>query len=286
MSAAHAIAVALGRPRSAGRNRWRCLCPLHGGHSLELADGDSALLVKCWGGCDTSDVLVELREHGLLDENRQAHRVDRDDHRRDDDRDGATRTVRALMLWREAVPIAGTLAERYLASRGIVELPTDVVEVLRFHRHCIFGQEADGAWIHHPCMLALVRDVISNEPVAIYRTALRPDATKIDRMACGPTRGGAVKLWPDDAVTTGLVVGEGVETVLFAASMIYKNTLLRPAWALGDAHHLRDFPVLAGVEALTILVDRDANNVGQAAARACAQRWDEVGREVIRLIPR
>jgi hypothetical protein len=231
-------------------------------------------------------VLVKLREHGLLDENRPARYVDRDDRRRDDDRDDAARTARALTLWREAVPIAGTLAERYLASRSIVELPPDVNEVLRFHPRCVFGQDTDGAWIHHPCMLALVRDVTSNVPVAIYRTALRPNATKIDRMAYGPTRGGAIKLWADEYVTTGLVVGEGPETVLSAASMIYKNTLLRPAWALGDAGHLRDFPVLPGVDALTILVDRDANHVGQDAASASAQRWDDAGRQVIRLIPR
>jgi hypothetical protein len=137
---AYATATALGRPQRAGRNEWRCVCPLHGGHSLELADGSSSLLVKCWAGCDTTDVLAYLRARGLLDAKRQQHqRVDRDDRRSNADPDDAARTARALALWREAVPIVGTLAARYLAIRSIVELPPEVNEVLRFHPNCIFG---------------------------------------------------------------------------------------------------------------------------------------------------
>jgi hypothetical protein len=233
-------------------------------------------------------VLADLRARGLLEANQKQHHhhVDHKKSGRYDDHDDATRTARALKLWREAVPIAGTVAARYLTSRSIVGWPPEVDEVLRFHPHCIFGQDADGARVHHPCMLALVRHSINNKPKAVYRTALTPKATKIDRKAYGPTRGGAIKLWPDDYVTTGLVVGEGLETVLSAVSMTYEGTLLRPAWALGDASHLREFPILAGVEALTILVDRDANNAGQDVASACAQRWAKAGREVNRLIPR
>src|SRR6266702_2133950 len=63
---AHDIAVALGKVRREGRG-WRCLCPLHGGGSLVLRDGDEALLVKCWSGCATEDVLAELRCLGLIE---------------------------------------------------------------------------------------------------------------------------------------------------------------------------------------------------------------------------
>lgn len=49
---------------------------------------------------------------------------------------------------------------------------------------------------------------------------------------------------------------------------------------------MRDLPVLPGIEALTILVDNDANGDGQAAAEACARRWLAEGREVIRLTPK
>ena len=94
-------------------------------------------------------------------------------------------------------------------------------------------------------------------------------------------------VWPDECVEQGLVLGEGVETVLAAATRIERlGTLLRPAWAAGDTSHMRDFPVLAGIEALTLLVDHDANSAGQNAAAECARRWAAAGREVIRLTPR
>ena len=60
------IAATLGDARREGRG-WRCRCPLHGGHSLVLRDGDDGgVLVTCWGGCDRLDVLAELRRCGLL----------------------------------------------------------------------------------------------------------------------------------------------------------------------------------------------------------------------------
>ena len=58
------IAIALGDARREGR-AWRCRCPLHGGRSLTLRDGDlGRVLVTCWGGCDRLDVLAELRQRG------------------------------------------------------------------------------------------------------------------------------------------------------------------------------------------------------------------------------
>jgi hypothetical protein len=88
-------------------------------------------------------------------------------------------------------------------------------------------------------------------------------------------------------VTNGVVIGEGVETTLAAATRIqHRGTLLTPAWATGDAGHLEKFPVLPGIEALTVLVDHDENGRGQRATADCARRWTAAGRDVIQLIPR
>jgi hypothetical protein len=106
-------------------------------------------------------------------------------------------------------------------------------------------------------------------------------------MSLGPTRGCVIRLWPDDYVEQGLVLGEGIESTLAAATRIeHLGTLLQPAWAAGDAGHMRAFPVLPGIDAITLLVDHDANGAGQDAAAECRQRWIAVGREVIRLTPR
>jgi len=60
------VAVALGKPRREGR-RWRCLCPLHGGHSLTVGDGrDGRIIFKCWGGCDRRDLIAEFRRRHFM----------------------------------------------------------------------------------------------------------------------------------------------------------------------------------------------------------------------------
>jgi len=54
--------------RREGR-QWRCRCPIHGGHSLLVRDGDAGrILIFCHGGCEPRDVLAELRRSGLLAE--------------------------------------------------------------------------------------------------------------------------------------------------------------------------------------------------------------------------
>ena len=93
--------------------------------------------------------------------------------------------------------------------------------------------------------------------------------------------GAAVKLSPDDAVTMGLTIAEGVETALSGIQLGW-----RPAWSVGDAAGIAKFPVLPGVEALTILVDNDESGTGQRRAIECSDRWTKAGREVLRVIPR
>ena len=58
---------------------------------------------------------------------------------------------------------------------------------------------------------------------------------------------------------------------------------LRPAWALGSAGAIASFPVLAGMECLTIIREKDAAN--EKAAAECAIRWQATGREVRNVWP-
>jgi hypothetical protein len=94
---------------------------------------------------------------------------------------------------------------------------------------------------------------------------------------------GTVKLWP--LAGPQLVVGEGIETVLAAATRIpYRGAPLQPAWAVLSAGALERFPILPGVERLVILVDHD--RAGIDAAASCANRWQRAGRAIIRLTPK
>jgi putative DNA primase/helicase len=164
-----------------------------------------------------------------------------------------------LQLWSEAINARDTLAQKYLVSRQLA-LPDRHEEVLRFHPSCTFGKGT-----RRPCMVALYRDIRTNEPKAIHRTALTPDGEKIDRKALGPKGGCAIKLSPDEDVTEGLTIAEGVETALAGMALNF-----RPAWALGTAGEVAKFPLLAGIECLTILVDNDTTGTGQASALECS----------------
>ena len=92
----------------------------------------------------------------------------------EDEAEDEARTEKALKIWSQSRPLRGTLAEYYLRSRGI-EVPAEAREVLRFHAECPF----DGRTV--PALVALVRDIVTDEPVAIHRTALTEDGRKLDR---------------------------------------------------------------------------------------------------------
>lgn len=198
-----------------------------------------------------------------------------------DKRDPEETRKYALSIWDDARPIKGTLAEAYLNTRhiDITGLPT---AALRFHPRCIFGRGN-----YQPCLIALFRDPITNKPTGIHRILITLNNQKVERRALGPIGGSVIKLWPDEDVTYGLVIGEGIETTLAAAARIeHRGTLLRPAWAAGNENNLANFPVIDGINALTVLVDHDANNIGQEAATKCIRRWRQAGREANGLIPK
>jgi hypothetical protein len=145
--------------------------------------------------------------------------------------DSEAKRRRALQLWHQSRPIAGTLAERYLTEHRGIDLTAlpDAATSLRFHPRCPFGPAA-----RRPCLIALRRDVVSDEPVGIHRIALGPDGQKIDRRMLG--NGGVVKLYP---ASDHLIVGEGIETTLAAATRISRwGSLLQPAWSAVDAGRL------------------------------------------------
>jgi len=195
------------------------------------------------------------------------------------DRPDAAAGALATGIWDTARSIRGTPAESYLVDAcGVdVEQITDIDDVLRFEARCPF----DGRVL--PCLIGLVRDVLTDAPKAIIRTALDADGQKVEHRALGPTENGAVKLWSDAAVTQGLVVGEGLEATAAAATRIeHQGTLMQPAWAMIDRNNLRDFQVLPVIEALTVLVGQGAD--AQEAADACTRRWLAAGRYVHQII--
>jgi hypothetical protein len=129
-----------------------------------------------------------------------------------------------------------------------------------------------------------VTDVLTGEPISLHRTWIKADGTgkaqlQKPRLLLARHRSdGVVRLWPDEDVTLGLVIGEGIETCLAAA-----RAGLTPVWATISAGNLAAFPVLPGIEGLTVLVDHDKPNPktgkrpGIEAALTLVQRYADVG---------
>ena len=119
----------------------------------------------------------------------------------------------ALRLWRETVPLQGTPGVPYLERRGVPYQG----DALRWHPRCPFGKDRVG------CLVGLVRSIRTNEPQENHRTALSLTGEKLNglgsngRLSLGPTRGGAIKLSENSAVTTTVAIGEGIKSTLAAS---------------------------------------------------------------------
>lgn len=116
----------------------------------------------------------------------------------------------ARRLFAASKPIRGTLAERYLQSRGII-LPADVA-ALRFHPRCFHrGPAGREIW---PALIAAVTD-LDGGITGVHRTWLDPDGGKAPldqpRRAMGHLAGNAVRF---GAVSDVMTAAEGIETAL------------------------------------------------------------------------
>src|SRR5262249_26729067 len=112
--------------------------------------------------------------------------------------DIAWRIASSLRIWDEARDPRGTVVADYLASRGLA-LPDDIAtDVIRFHPALKFRGELVRA------MVALFRDIGTNEPCGIHRTFLDCNRQKLGRKMLGRAKGAAIKLDANENVTLGL----------------------------------------------------------------------------------
>ena len=173
-------------------------------------------------------------------------------------------------VWGSCQPISGT-AKAYLQARHCVLPPED--GDLRWHPS--LAQE--GSTHRGPALVGLITNIFTGEPMSLHRTWItehgKAEIEIPKKLLPGHSiADGCIRLWGDEMVSTGLGIGEGIETCLTLAHAF------QPVWCTIDAGHLRKFPVLPGIEALTIA--RDMDFTGKKAAHECALRWQAAGREV------
>jgi putative DNA primase/helicase len=212
----------------------------------------------------------DCRDHvrgalGMSREERAARTLSADRQRRST----ITETADALALWDRSTDAHGSEIESYLASRSL-ELPLGNSIIRRSWQ---FGPLNEPIVI----MVALMRHVLTDQPVAVHRTYLDYTGTKIGRKVLGPSRNAAIKLAPAAEVLT---VAEGLETGL--AAMMAGMTSV---WAMGSAGAIGALPVLHDVAQLVILAENDSG-ASQDAVLSCATRWRAAAKEVLVVVPR
>src|SRR5947208_15644167 len=101
-------------------------CPVHDDRepSLSIKDGPAGkVLVCCHAGCDQMRVIAELRLRGLWHEKRRSSILLRptSSSGHSAETESVLHRRRARGLWQESRSIVGTVAEKYLAKRGLLE---------------------------------------------------------------------------------------------------------------------------------------------------------------------
>ena len=298
MSVARRIAEALAhwrKPQRLADGSYLTCCPVpsHGrgrgdrSPSLQISDGDSQLLVRCYAGCDPRVVLDVLRRRGLL--NDQAKPTAKPEHaspKPQASNDYARQQHdKARWLWSRRQLITGTIAEKYLRVRNITcELPA----TLGF----LPARKPE----HHPALISAFTLVDEPEPGvlgtlrdvdAVHITLIRPDGNGKAEVAkpkimVGRPLGRPLVLAPVNDLL-GLAICEGVEDAL----SIRQATGLG-AWAAGSATML---PALADsvpdyITRVSIFVDADEvgrRYSGELAARL-NQRKPREGERAIEVV--
>jgi hypothetical protein len=217
--------------------------------------GHTSLLFKCFAGCDTLDVLREIRRlcpeaigtvappavplaHGASDRHRWFR-------------------TRARELWAQASAIAGTPAETYLLKRALMPATAS----LRYHCRVPLGKSPQLAF--RPALLAAVHE--RGTLVAVQRTFLDPRRARRARDLANPRRLlgrpglGSVVL---ASATETLGLAEGIETALSAMALLDV-----PVWAVLGSERLARVVIPTGVNRLLLLPDNDrAGRLGAIAA--------------------
>lgn len=245
------------------RSRGMCCCPAHADRtpSLSITLGKRAILVHCFAGCTNEAVIDGMAKLGV---------------RIADLFDGTGGPIKfqpcreiadrnALRLWREASPLAGSPAERYLLARGITIGSSD----LRFHPRMPLGPKGSVRFL--PAMVAAVRNDAGI--LALHRTFLDIERDRLGKFeqpkrALGSPGSGAVRL--ADPLAGRLGLAEGNESALSAVQMFGI-----PCWATLGNERFGLVTIPESVRELYLFVDNDAGGLlAEERAREAYERED------------
>lgn len=246
------------------RGKWHgsyamCRCPAHadGEPSLSLRQGDRGIIVHCFAGCQPSDILRELRRvTPALGSPMPQYRE-------------ATGTPNVLRLWEQGVGIAGTLAQRYLQTRG---LPDDLPDI-RFHPRCPHKPKPHTEY--KPAVLVAVRERL--RLAAVQRIFLNPEtAYRTEKVMLGRPGQGA---WsPPLNGARSLAIAESMED---AAAFTAMHGIV--CWSSLGAERLHLLSIPSQIDEL--IIAEDNNRPGRAGAERAIGAYQRDGLRVSRQSP-
>ena len=197
--------------------------------------------------------------------------------------DKKARIEAAKRIWADCRPVAGTPAEIFCASavasnfrNGLSACGTaHSVQSMLEPKRCVYLR-----WLPPSTTFSLTCFWASTAH-SLKQTASRSRWSRVwanGEANAGQGRRRCNRATPDEEVTGGLGICEGIETGLSLLASGWK-----PVWAVMSANGIADFEILSGVESLTIWADDD--ETGIAAAKRCAARWLAVGNDCEVVLP-
>ena len=232
--------------------------------SMTVFDGrDGKLLLKCQSrGCAFEDQIAGARALGLLDTGNYRPIRSRRLARQPAPKKSSTLKY-AKEIWPEGNPLIDTEGLDYFERERTLDIrDLDLHHCLRWHAE-------------KRIVMALMTDPKTDEFIGVQQTIMNDFGIKPERKTLGSNA--VIKLTPHKDVTHGLAIAEGCECGLRVLLLPFA-----PVWACVNVAVMEAFPVLPGVECLTIFPD--TGEAGETAAKECAHRWSTAGREV-KIIP-
>jgi len=220
-----------------------CRCPAHVDRtpSLSIRQGDRSILVTCFAGCLSEDVLraiarsspIPVAHDGPI---KQAPKKSGSPH---------------WAIWKASQPIAGTLGERYLIETRRLTKPLNYV---RFHPRCPRG--AGKSAVFEPALVVGMH--LGNRLTAIQRLFIDPVTARCTaKIVLGQSIGAA---WTNGHIGETIALAEGFET---AAAFTQLHGI--PAWASMGARRLPQVRFPPQVRSVILLRDNDRE--GEAAEK-------------------
>lgn len=165
----------------------------------------------------------------------------------DEARERAKRIGVAHKIWSMRRPAAGTLVEKYLAYRGVYQLPKTVTYGELYHQALAKGATC-------PAMLSMIVDV-HGSLTGVHKVYLQEPGRKADidppKVMNGVALGSSVRL---SARSPNLLIGEGVESSLSLLQLCPDWTV----WAALSANGIAALAIPEWARTVVVVADHDS----------------------------